>query len=133
MHVHASLPEQRMANENNFFIRKIDSTDPYSGSGTQSRNKRRQKQKINRATETIDPFKELVLSAEHAHELLRRTNSPYRFSVYREAGEVYIDLVVVGARGKVEKVVRKSITPTEFSDMLNRIESLDGFLVDCTA
>jgi hypothetical protein len=122
-----------MADEREFPIRKIDSTDAYSSSGNQSRHKKRKKQKKKCPDDTSAYFSDLTLSAEHAHELLRKAHSPYRFCVYREGGDIFIDLVILDENGKIAKVIKNNITHAEFSGIINRIETLDGFLIDCTA
>jgi len=56
--------------------------------------------------------------------------SPYRFCVYQEDDDVFIDVVILGEDGKIKKIEKKNITDDEFSTWLNHIENGYGLLLD---
>ena len=75
-------------------------------------------------------FQTLVEAAEKSHQRLTRMNSPYRFCVYQEDNEVFIDVVILGEDGKIKKIQKSNITDDEFSTWLNHIENGYGLLLD---
>jgi len=75
-------------------------------------------------------FQTLADAAEKSHESLTRMNSPYRFCVYQEGDDVFIDVVILGEDGKIKKIEKKNITDDEFNTWLNHIENGYGLLLD---
>lgn len=78
-------------------------------------------------------FQSLADAAELAHDTLEKNNSPYRFYVYQEEGEVFIDIVIIGEDGKIKETKKKNITHEEFSTWLNHIEQGEGLFFDTIA
>jgi len=81
--------------------------------------------------EAKDHFDAIAKSAERAHLLLEEKKSPYRFCVYRDNNEIFIDLVVLDNKGLVKNTIKRNITHREFSEILKNIEKLDGLVLDC--
>jgi len=75
-------------------------------------------------------FQTLASAAEKSHESLTRMKSPYRFCVYQEDDDVFIDVVILGEDGKIKKIEKKNITDDEVSTWLNHIENGYGLLLD---
>jgi hypothetical protein len=114
-----------------FNIKKVNHT---LNSGDHDKSKRdmgRKKEKKSE-DEVKDHFIELTEAAERIHKLLVEKNSLFRFCVYREQSDIFIDLVILNEKGKIEKTVKKNITHQEFSNIIKHIETLDGFIVDYT-
>ena len=80
--------------------------------------------------ESAQHFKELAEAAERSHEFLVAHNSPYRFCVYQENGEVYIDIVTLDDSQNIKSVIHKSITHEDFYRYLKNIELGEGLFID---
>jgi hypothetical protein len=80
--------------------------------------------------EAKDHFGQLARDAETANKVLVRKKSPYRFFVYREKDEVFIDVVVLDRNGRAQYVRKKNITHEEFQKMLQDIEDKEGLVID---
>jgi hypothetical protein len=78
-------------------------------------------------------FEHLARAAEESHRVLLKEKSPYRFCVYREEDDVFIDVVVVDKEGKIKDIRKKKITYDEFTTWLNHIHGGRGLLVDETS
>lgn len=120
-----------MPENNEFNIKKVDHTSGFSERDKTKRDKDRKQEKRNE-DEAKDHFNELAETAERIHKILADKNCPYRFCVYREQNEIFIDLVILNEKGAIDKTIKKNITHQEFSDIIKHIETLDGFLVDYT-
>ncbi len=95
--------------------------------------KKKDKQEHKHRDEAGDHFQQLSKAAELAHEVLVRNHSPYRFRVYQEGEEIFIDIVIVDDDGKIKETKKKNITHDEFTTWLNHIEQGNGFFFDITA
>ncbi len=95
--------------------------------------KKKDKQEHKHRDEAGDHFQQLSKAAELAHDVLVRNHSPYRFCVYQEGEEVFIDIVIVDDDGKIKETKKKNITHDEFTTWLNHIEQGNGFFFDITA
>ncbi len=83
--------------------------------------------------EAGDHFQQLSKAAELAHDTLKKDNSPYRFHVYQEGEEVFIDIVIVDNDGTIREAKKTNITHEEFTTWLNHIEQGNGLFFDITA
>lgn len=102
---------------------KVTERDP------EDRNKQHQKQQQS----AKDNFERLAQAAEDAHEILVKENSPYRFCVYWEGEDVFIDVVILNKEGKIKDITKKKITHDEFTTWLAHIERGRGLLIDETS
>jgi hypothetical protein len=92
--------------------------------------RRREERKQEYREKAGDHFEELSRIAELANIDLQEGGSPFRFNVYREEEEVFVDLVILDQDGTIKEVREKNITHQEFSDLINRIGEGEGFLID---
>ena len=95
--------------------------------------KKNGKQEHKHRDEAGNHFQQLSKAAELAHDVLEKSNSPYRFCVYQEGEEIFIDIVIVDDDGKIKETKKKNITHDEFSTWLNHIEQGNGLFFDITA
>lgn len=79
-----------------------------------------------------DHFKELTDAVEKAHEYLVKDKSPYRFCVYEEEGKIFINLVILNEKGKIDSIKKKNIMNEEFTRWMEMIETGEGLLFDET-
>ncbi|MBU0992130.1 MAG: hypothetical protein KJ737_06515 [Proteobacteria bacterium] len=116
---------------NNDPINEVDEVTPVISRNHAEFSKERKKRQEGRThDEAGQHFDSLAQAAERAHTLLVQTGSPYRFCVYREKGDVFIDLVVHDENGKMKQLIKKNITHQEFTIWLERIENGDGLFFD---
>ncbi|MCF8069898.1 MAG: hypothetical protein K9L30_15055 [Desulfobacterales bacterium] len=93
--------------------------------------KRRKKRENKKQGEVAGKhFKRLAKAAEEAHAVLVREKAPYRFCVYEEDGEVFIDLLLLDEHGKTREVKKKNITHEEFLEWIGHIERGGGLILD---
>jgi len=111
-------------------IKNISPEPHLSRGNVQPRQEQGKKRQHQPREEAKDHFRELTEAAERAHRQLEEKNIPYRFCVYAEEGEVFIDVVALGPDGSVIEIKKKNITHQEFSLWLQRIELGEGFIFD---
>ena len=75
-------------------------------------------------------IRELTKAAEKAHEYFSAHHIPYRFCIYEEGKDVFIDIVRLDAGGKPEKTVKKNITREDFWKWMDILENHDGMILD---
>jgi hypothetical protein len=92
--------------------------------------RRREERENKQRDEARDHFEELSRIAEMANIDLEKGGSPFRFNVYREGEEVFVDLVILDQDGGIKEIRERNITHQEFSDWISRIERGEGFLID---
>ena len=95
--------------------------------------KKKGKKEHKQREEAGNHFQQLSKAAELAHDVLEKSNSPYRFCVYQEGEEVFIDIVVVDDNGEIKETRKTNITHEEFTTWLNHIEQGNGLFFDITA
>ncbi len=95
--------------------------------------KREDQQEHKHKDEAGGHFQQLSNAAKLANDTLERDKSPYRFRVYQDGEEVFIDIVIVDDDGKIKETKKKNITHDEFTTWLNHIEQGNGFFFDITA
>jgi hypothetical protein len=95
--------------------------------------KREDQQEHKHKDEAGDHFQQLSSAARLANDVLERDKSPYRFRVYKEGEDVFIDIVIVDKNGTIMEAKQKNITHEEFSTWLNHIEQGNGLFFDITA
>ena len=112
-------------------IKKVDHYKSFEEQ-QQPRRKKKKKRDRRREDEAKDHFAELTKQMEQIHKQLQANNSPYRFCIYQEGDEVFIDLVILDERGKTKKTIKRDITHQEFSEIIKNIEKLDGIILNLT-
>ncbi|HNW30358.1 MAG TPA: flagellar protein FlaG [Spirochaetota bacterium] len=75
-------------------------------------------------------FESLKDAADQANRELEKKRSPYRFYIYREFDETFINLVRLDGEGNVVEVKKKNITHQEFADLIKHIQEGEGLFFD---
>jgi len=109
----------------------IGSRDPVIEPDTKKRESGRE-HKEKRNDEAGDHFESLKETADLVNRDLDHKNSPYRFYLYREHEEIYINLVRLDGEGSVVEVKKKNITHQEFTDLIRQIQDGEGLFFDST-
>ena len=109
-------------------VMESDPVHPRTHSELPDRRRGRHKEEERR--DTPGSFEELLEAAERSHQILEKSGSPYRFCVYREGGDVFIDLVVLDAAGRVKQNLKQKMDPDRFYTWVARLEAGGGLMVD---
>lgn len=112
-------------------IKKVNQTPCFKDHDKKNQGKKKKK-KESEEDEVKDHFKELSDAALRIHKVLEEKKSPFRFCVFKERDEIFIDIVILDGQGKIGKIIKKNITHQEFLDIIKNIETLDGVIVDFT-
>jgi len=94
------------------------------------RDQSRKKKKRHQQEEAGRHFQELAQAAERAHEILERNKSSYRFCVYQQDGDTYIDVIIVDTEGKAKETFKKNITHDEFRSWVKYLNEEIGLIID---
>ena len=80
--------------------------------------------------EAAEHFESLKETAGLVNRELEAKKSPYRFYIYREFDDVFINLVRLDGEGKVAEVKKKNITHQEFAGLIRQIQQGEGLFFD---
>jgi hypothetical protein len=72
-------------------------------------------------------------AAEASNEKLVRLNLPYRFCVYAEGDDVFIDIVILDKNNKIVAEKKKNISQQEFARLIEDVSQIEGLFIDSTA
>lgn len=95
--------------------------------------KKKEKEEHKHKDEAGNHFQQLSNAAKLANDVLEKDKSPYRFRVYQEGEEVFIDIVIVDDDLTIKETKKTNITHEEFTTWLNHIEQGNGLFFDITA
>jgi hypothetical protein len=99
----------------------------------QDQQKKGKQQQQNPFKESKDYVHTITKAAEASNEKLVRLNLPYRFSVYAEGEEVFIEIVVLDENGKTITEKKKNISHDEFARLIDDVSKIEGLFFDRTA
>ena len=116
--------------EYTYNIKHIDMASGFSEFDSAEQKKNRKKKRAPRV-KSFDNLEAVKKCAANANAVLENNKSPYRFQVYMLDNMAYIDLVILDEQNRVNRTVRKNITNEEFMKIIEQIENLDGFFIDC--
>ncbi|EKD27021.1 MAG: hypothetical protein ACD_79C00923G0002 [uncultured bacterium] len=71
-------------------------------------------------------FFELSKLIEELHTKLVKANSPYRFCVYIEGDDIFMDIVILDESGKIKEIKKRNITFEEFEKIIEEITAGHG-------
>jgi hypothetical protein len=80
-----------------------------------------------------DFVRTITKAAEASNATLMRLSLPYRFRVYAEGEEVFIEIVVLDENGKVITEKKKNISHEEFARLIEDVSQIEGLFFDHTA
>jgi hypothetical protein len=95
--------------------------------------KKKEQEERKHKDEAGDHFLQLSKAAKLANDTLEKDKSPYRFRVYQEGKEVFIDIVIVDESLTIQETKKTNITHEEFTTWLNHIEQGNGLFFDIIA
>jgi hypothetical protein len=114
---------------------KIKKSDPSSSRDAASDQDKRKREfggdtARDKADEAGDHFESLKKSADLINADLERKNSHYRFYIFREYEDIFINLVRLDGTGEIVEIKKKNITHQEFNDLLRHLENGEGLIID---
>lgn len=80
-----------------------------------------------------DYFRPLSKAVELSNKRLSDRKLPYRFSVYKKWGEVYIELFILDDNGMVKEKQRKNISYDDFNRIIDDVVAIEGLFLDYRA
>jgi uncharacterized FlaG/YvyC family protein len=95
--------------------------------------KKGKQQQHNPLKEPKDYVHTIARAAEASNEKLKRLNLPYRFSVFSEGEEVFIEIAVLDENGAVVSEKKKNISHDEFARLIDDVSQIEGLFIDRTA
>ena len=126
-----------MDNETDSFdVQRLDSANQLSGLGLPrpiDDKKKRENPHQHLKKEARDYFHTLSMAAQATNERLKKKGLPYRFHVYREGEEVFIDVVALDGQGRTIQEKRKNISHDDFERLIEDISQFEGLFFDGTA
>ena len=69
-------------------------------------------------------------AAEASNEKLARLRLPYRFCVYIQDDELFIDIVVLDKNGAIIAEKKKSLSQQDFERLIEDVSQIEGLFVD---
>jgi hypothetical protein len=80
-----------------------------------------------------DYFHPLSKAVEATNLRLIERKIPYRFNVYKQWGEVYIELFILDENGGIKEKQRKNISHDDFNRIIDNVVSVEGLFFDYQA
>jgi hypothetical protein len=80
-----------------------------------------------------DYLQTIVKATEASNEKLVKLKLPYRFCVFAEGSDIFIDLVVLGKDGKIVSEKIKNISHQDFARLIEDVSQIEGLFLDKTA
>jgi len=75
-------------------------------------------------------FLELKRTADLVNSDLIAKGLPFRFRIYEDLGEIFIDLVRLNSDNQIVEVKKKNITHEEFREIIRHIELKEGLFFE---
>ena len=117
-----------------FDVGQIQDSRALKGLGEKHEQQKKDKQQQqNPFKESKDYVHTITKAAEASNEKLIRLNLPYRFSVYSEGEEVFIEIMVLDENGKIITEKKKNISHQEFAQLIDDVSKIEGLFFDSTA
>ena len=125
-----------MNDEDSLSIRKIDSPEAIQGLGRHSDGGNKQKHEQQRPPlkkEVREYVPTISKAVESSNDILVKKGLPYRFKVYLENNEVFIDMVVLDQQGKTVETKRRNVSHQDFDRLIEDISNIEGLFFDSMA
>jgi uncharacterized FlaG/YvyC family protein len=112
--------------------RMLNRVNPVDGRyDRQDLSKRKQHQHQDKEErESKDYLRTLRKAAENSNDLLEKKDSPYRFRIYENEGEVFIELLVLDKSGNVINEQVRRITHESFEKWIEDLSAIEGLFLD---
>jgi hypothetical protein len=118
-----------------FDVHRLDPLRAAEGLGLpvhNERDKKHERQQPRERKDAKDYFHTLNTAAQTSNAFLTKKRLPYRFHVYMENEEVFIDLVALDTHGNVIGEKRKNISHQDFARLIEDVSQIEGIIFDGT-
>jgi len=124
-----------MNDEDSLSIRKVDSPEAIQGLGRHGDggNKQKHEQRSPLKKEVREYVPTISKAVESSNDILIKKGLPYRFKVYLENNEVFIDMVVLDQQGKIVETKRRNVSHQDFDRLIEDISNIEGLFFDSMA
>ena len=121
--------------QDSFALNKIDASGPIKGLGRHGSDDKGKHQghQPPPKKDAREYFPTLEKAAAGSNDYCAKKGLPYRFRVYLENNEVFIDVEVLDKEGKVLEEKRKNISHDDFARLIEDVTSIEGLFFDETA
>lgn len=119
-----------------FDVQRLDPVQAAKGLGLPTHNekgKKHEHQQPQEKKDAKDYFPTLKMAVEKSNDFLTKKGLPYRFHVYMENEEVFIDLVALDTQGRIIGEKRKNISHQDFARLIEDVSQIEGIIFDGTA
>jgi hypothetical protein len=117
-----------------FDVGQIQGSRAIKGLGEkQEQQKKEKQQQPNTPRQPKDFVRTIVKAADASNAKLMQQNLPYRFSVYSEGDEVFIDIVILDENGTIVSEKKKNISHQEFARLIEDVSQIEGLFIDSNA
>jgi hypothetical protein len=121
--------------ENSFALHHIDGSGPIKSLGrhTGEEKGRRQGNQNPPKKSTREYVPTLEKAVQTSNDYCAKKGLPYRFRVYVEKNDVFIDLLVLDSNGNVVEERRKNVSHEDFARVIEDVTNIEGLFFDGTA
>ncbi len=120
--------------QESFALNKIDAAGPIRGLGRHGNDEKEKRgHQPPPKKDAREYFHTLEKAAEKSNEYCAKKGLPYRFRVYLENNDVFIDVVVLDRDGNVIEEKRKNISHEDFARIIDDVTNIEGLFFDGTA
>jgi uncharacterized FlaG/YvyC family protein len=99
----------------------------------QEQQKKEKQQQQNTPKQPKDFVRTIAKAAEASNATLMRLNLPYRFRVFAEGEEVFVEIVVLDENGNIITEKKKNISHEEFARLIEDVSQIQGLFFDSNA
>jgi hypothetical protein len=116
-------------------VTRIDAAGPIQGLGRRGGEGKEKKQGQPAAAKkgARRYFHALSKAVETSNEVCSKKCLPYRFRVYLNNNNVFIDLLVLDGNGNILEEKRRNVTEADFGRLIDDITNIAGLFFDGTA
>jgi hypothetical protein len=116
-------------------VNKIDASGPIQGLGRRGSDGKERKQGRPAAPKkgASRYLNALSKAVEASNKVCAKKALPYRFRVYLENNNLYIDLLTLDNSGNIIEEKRKNVTEADFSRLIDDVSNIAGLFFDGTA
>jgi uncharacterized FlaG/YvyC family protein len=117
-----------------FDVGEIQGSRALKGLGEKRDQQKKGKQQQQDASkQSKDYIPTISRAVDASNEKLVRLNLPYRFSIYSEGDEVFINIVILDKSGKIVSEKKKNISHQEFARLMEDVSQIEGLFIDSNA
>jgi hypothetical protein len=121
-----------MADLDSFDVHHIETSSGIKGLGAShsDQHKKGRQQPDQEQKDSKEFFHTISKAAEASNEKLARLKLPYRFRVYTQGDDLFIDVVVLDQNGNIVAEKKKNLSHQDFDRLIEDVSQIEGLFVD---